>query len=417
MLSDKPVHFPSWEWVLEGMEDERGRESTRITVRWYLGWCRQRQRRANIASAVAFLKEMEERKAPSAKNLEGWKASLRWFFVEARRHAQSAPLAESHDPVESIRDPLEQRLTATLRRENKSLRTEQTYRGWYRRYRRWLGGKSPEEAAESGIEGFLENLAVSELVAFSTQRQALNALHFLYEHALGIELGRLDFKRARERKRLPVVLTPEEVRRLLDTMAGTPGLMAQIAYGGGLRVSELIRLRVKDVDTARMQVHVRSGKGDKDRVTTLARRVVPFVEQHVARLRLLHEEDRQNDTPGVFLPGALARKYPKAGLQFPWQWLFPTPRLQRDPRSGLVRRHHVTDNAFQQSIANAARSAGLTKRVTPHVLRHSFATHLLESGTDIRTVQDLLGHSKIETTQIYLHVMRRPGLGVRSPLD
>jgi integron integrase len=193
--------------------------------------------------------------------------------------------------------------------------------------------------------------------------------------------------------------------------------MAQIAYGGGLRVSELIRLRVKDVDPARLQIHVRSGKGDKDRMTTLSKRVVPFVEQHIARLRIQHEEDVRNKLPGVFLPGALARKYPSAGTQFNWQWLFPTTGLQKDPRTGLVRRHHVTDNAFQQVIARGAREAGINKRVTPHVLRHSFATHLLESGTDIRTVQDLLGHSKIETTRIYLHVMRQPGIGVRSPLD
>jgi integron integrase len=232
-----------------------------------------------------------------------------------------------------------------------------------------------------------------------------------------MELGKLKFHRAREKKRLPVVLTPEEVGRLLDVMQGTSLLMAQIAYGGGLRVSELIRLRVKDVDPARLQIHVRAGKGDKDRMTTMGERVVPFLDQHITRLRIQYEEDQRNQVPGVFLPGALARKYPKAGAQFNWQWLFPTPRLQTDPRTGLVRRHHVTDNAFQQVISNAAHAAGINKRVTPHVLRHSFATHLLESGTDIRTVQDLLGHAKIETTQIYLHVMQKPGLGVRSPLD
>ena len=416
-LSTRPVDFPSWEWVLAGMEEERQRESTRITVRWYLGWCDRHGRRASIATAVEFLREMEERKAPQPFALEGWKCALRWFFTEAGNQSAGAAMGESHDPIEAIQDPMERRLTTVLRRENRSLRTEQTYRGWLKRYQRWLGDRCPAEAAAAGIEGFLEHLAVSELVAYSTQRQALNALHCFYERALGMELGKLGFRRARERRRLPVVLSPEEVRQLITAMQGTPALMARIAYGGGLRVSELIRLRVKDVDTTRLQLQVRSGKGDKDRVTTLADRTVPFVEEHIARLKWLYEEDRRNGVPGVFLPAALARKYPNAGTQFPWQWLFPTPRLQQDPRSGLIRRHHVTDNAFQQSVAKAATNAGLTKRVTPHVLRHSFATHLLESGTDIRTVQDLLGHSKVETTQIYLHVMKKPGLGVRSPLD
>lgn len=349
--------------------------------------------------------------------LEGWKRALRWFFAEARRQEGNGQDFESHEPIGDIQNPWERLLVTTARRQNLALRTEQTYRGWLKRYLQWLRPRDPEDNPAGDMESFLEHLAVVQLVAFGTQKQALNALHFFYKEALGIEMGRLKFRRAREKKRLPVVLTPEEIGRLLNVMQGTPLLMAQIAYGGGLRVSELIRLRVKDVDPARLQVHVRAGKGDKDRMTTMSQRVVPFLEQHLARLKIQYEADRRNGVPGVFLPGALARKYPNAGTEFSWQWLFPTPRLQKDPRSGLVRRHHVTDNAFQQTVSKAARTSGLNKRVTPHVLRHSFATHLLESGTDIRTVQDLLGHAKIETTQIYLHVMQKPGLGVRSPLD
>ena len=416
-LSGKGVHFPEWATALEGVSDARLRESYRITLRWYLGWCGQQGCRASVESAGAFLKEMEERKHPEPWALEAWKGALRWFFTEARRAADSVPPGEAPVAVESIRDPLEQRLATILRRENLSLRTEQTYRGWVRRYIQWLDGRDPTEAGEGGVEGFLEDLAARQMVAYSTQRQALNALVYLYGKVLEIELGQLDFRRARETRRLPVVLTQDEIRRLLAVMQGTPSLMARVAYGGGLRVSELIRLRVKDVDLDRLQVHIRSGKGDKDRISTLATSTVPFLKDHLDRLRHLHEQDRKDQLPGVFLPGALSRKYPNAGIQLPWQWLFPTPRPQNDPRTGLVRRHHVTDNAFQQSISRAAREAGLNKRVTPHVLRHSFATHLLENGTDIRTVQDLLGHAKVETTQIYLHVMKKPGIGVMSPLD
>lgn len=416
-MKEEAVRFPSWEWALEGETDAKSRESTRITVRWYLGWCRRCGRVASVASAVDFLHEMEQRKSPEAWALESWKNALRWFFREARKQGTEQGLSEVHDTVESIRDPLERRLAIKLRTANRSLRTEQAYRGWFKRYRQFLGKRDPAATSRADVERFLEHLAAEALVAWSTQRQALNALHYLYEQVLDIRLGKLHFTRGRERKHVPVVLSSEETHRLLHAMNGTPALMAQVAYGGGLRVSELVRLRVKDVDLARHQLQIRSGKGDKDRVTTLPRRVVPFLERHLEQLQLLHASDRGENVPGVFLPGALSRKYPNAGKQFPWQWLFPSSRLQEDPRSGITRRHHVTDNAFQQAVAKAARDAGLTKRVTPHVLRHSFATHLLENGTDIRTVQDLLGHTKIETTQIYLHVMRKPCMGVRSPLD
>jgi len=411
------VRFPSWEWALEGEPDAKSRESTRITIRWYLGWCRRCGRVASVASAVDFLHEMERRKSPEAWALESWKTALRWFFREARKQGTERGLSEVHDTVESIRDPLERRLAVKLRTTNRSLRTEQAYRGWFKRYRQFLGERDPVTTGRADVERFLEHLAAEALVAWSTQRQALNALHYLYEQVLDVRLGKLTFTRGRERKHMPVVLSGEEIHRLLHAMNGTPALMAQVAYGGGLRVSELVRLRVKDVDLARLQLQIRAGKGNKDRMTTLPKRAVPFLERHLEQLQILHASDGAEDVPGVFLPGALSRKYPNAGKQFPWQWLFPSSRLQRDPRSGITRRHHVTDNAFQQAVAKATRDAGLTKRVTPHVLRHSFATHLLENGTDIRTVQDLLGHTKIETTQIYLHVMQKPGMGVRSPLD
>lgn len=267
------------------------------------------------------------------------------------------------------------------------------------------------------MEGFLEHLAVDGMVAYGTQRQALNALVFFYRSCLKIDIGALQFKRALPRRRLPIVLSQQEIKHLFAAMQGTPLLMAQIAYGAGLRVSELVRLRIKDMDMDRGQIIVRSGKGDKDRKTILPERALIRVQDHIERLKLLHQRDRENNLPGVFLPDALARKYPNAGTQIQWQWLFPTASLQKDPRTGISRRHHVTTACLRKSLSRACQQASISKRVTPHALRHSFATHLLESGTDIRTVQDLLGHSKVETTQIYLHVMHRPGLGVRSPLD
>ena len=418
MRNQEWIRFPGWYEALESVPDKRRRESMRITIKWFLGWCARGKHKVCVDSICAFLEEVVRTRKPVAGVEEAWRESLRWFVREARaRRSVVEAEEESPDDVESITCPWEQILVRALRRENRLLRTEKTYRGWLRRYIAWLAGRDPREAAASGVEDYLEHLAVKELVAESTQRQALNALVFFYKQALEIDLGQMRFKRAAKRRRLPVVLSTGEIHRLLIAMQGTPLLMAQLAYGGGLRVSELIRLRVKDIDIERRRLNIHAGKGDKDRVTTLPQVVVEPLRHHLERLRVLHEKDQADDLPGVFLPPALARKYPSASKSLPWQWLFPTTGLQKDPRSGLIRRHHVTDRAFQMAISRAATAAGLHKRVTPHVLRHSFATHLLEAGTDIRTVQDLLGHAKIETTQIYLHVMQKPGLGVRSPLD
>ncbi|NDV60828.1 integron integrase [Puniceicoccales bacterium CK1056] len=428
--AEQRVHFPDWKSALRVIKDERERRSVEIILNWYLGWCKRNGRFASIETAALFLEEIIEERRPEEWVLSGWKRGLRWFFSRARGQASvevaraqvprervSGEAPESHDPVDSIENPWERRLAETLRREDRMLRTEQAYRAWLKRYLAWLGERDPTGQPSVFASGFLEHLAVREMVAHSTQRQALNALVYFYKKVLQLDLGELEFVRSPRRRRLPVVLSREEISRLLGHMSGTPLLMAQLAYGGGLRVSELVRLRVKDMDLDRLQIHVRSGKGDKDRVTTLSEQILPFLRQHLDRLVFLHKEDQEARIPGVFLPGALERKYPSAGSQIQWQWLFPTTNLQRDPRSGLMRRHHVTPGAFQKAISRATSAASLNKRVTPHALRHSFATHLLESGTDIRTVQDLLGHASVETTQIYLHVMQKPGLGVRSPLD
>ena len=255
-------------------------------------------------------------------------------------------------------------------------------------------------------------------MAASTQKQALNALVFLLRDVLGKQLGDFSgFERARKPARVPAVLSPEECKRLFAALDGTPRLMAELMYGSGLRLTELMRLRIKDVDLEREQLIVRAAKGGKDRVTVLPMSLLPRLQAHRDRLRERYEQDRKENLPGVWLPEGLERKYPNAGTMWEWQWFFPSRQLMNDPRSGLRRRHHVLDANFQHAVRQAARAAKLNKRVTPHTLRHSFATHLLEQGADIRTVQELLGHVNVATTQIYLHVMRKPGLGVRSPLD
>ena len=312
----------------------------------------------------------------------------------------------------------EQALVKAARVAGLMWRTEQTYRGWARRFVAFMHPRGPRLAEKADVKAFLEELAVKLRVGASTQKQALNALVFFLQEGLHIHLGDFsDFKRAAPGRRVPTVLTRDEVRRLCAALSGTSRLMAELAYGSGLRVMELLRLRVMDVDLDRMQVTVRAGKGGKDRPTVLPRSLVGPIKAHVERLRGLWEKDRDAGVPGVWLPEGLERKYQGAGEQWVWQWMFPSRELSVDPQSGVRRRHHVLDGAFQKAIKRVGEEAGIDKRVTPHVLRHSFATHLLESGTDIRTVQDLLGHESVETTQIYTHVMQKPGLGVRSPLD
>ncbi|HLP08414.1 MAG TPA: integron integrase [Opitutaceae bacterium] len=296
-------------------------------------------------------------------------------------------------------------------------RTEQTYRDWARRFAEWLAPRSPYAAVNDDVGAFLSHLAVTRRASASTQKQALNAVVFLLQEALHRTVGEIEFQRARPGRRVPTVLSGDECRRILGQLDGTHRLMVELAYGSGLRLMELLRLRVHHLDLERLQLHVHTGKGDKDRVTVLPRSLVEPLRDQLARLRTTYAEDRALGVAGVWLPEGLARKYPKAGESWEWQWLFPSRELSVDPASGLVRRHHVLDGAVQDFIRRAARGAGIDKRVTPHVFRHSFATHLLENGADIRTVQELLGHESVKTTQIYLHVMQKGGVGAVSPLD
>lgn len=419
----QPVSFPDWRAVLdlEPLEEAtRARYAQSIIA--YLGYLKKFHERATVAGAKRFL---EERVDPgTAGAME--RAALRWFFVaHRRRHGgsrESAALPYVSPPTPMPIPPgtptWEADLIRTLRIRGMLWNIEQIYRGWIRRFATSIAPKSPEEVGATEVRDFLSALAVREQVAASTQRQALNALVFYFREVRRHDLGDLgDFRRSARRPHIPVVLSPAEVRRLFEHLDGTWRLMAELQYGSGLRVTELIELRVNSLDLERGRLLVFGGKGDKDRATVLAEQLAPKLRAHVDRLRVLHAEDRRNQVQGVWLPRGLERKFSAVGTAWPWQWLFPMAGLSRDRQTGIVRRHHVLDGTYQRTVKSAAQHAGIDKRVTPHVLRHSFATHMLEAGTDIRTVQDLLGHANVQTTQIYTHVMVKPGLGVKSPLD
>ena len=307
-----------------------------------------------------------------------------------------------------------------LRLHHYSIHTERSYLDWIKRYIHFHHMHSREDLAggERKIEAFLTDLAVRGKVAASTQNQAMNALVFLYRKVLAKPLDQaIDAVRAERKVNVPVVLTREEVSRVISVIEGVPQLIVKLLYGSGLRILEAVRLRVKDVDFAMKQVTVRSGKGDKDRFTTLAALLIPLLENHLRRVKAFHEKDLAEGHGAVYLPYALERKYPAAARDWSWQYFFPARDVSTDPRSGVVRRHHVDPAVVNKAIKVAARRAGLTKVISAHTFRYSFATHLLQRGTDIRTIQELLGHSDVATTMIYTHVLQQGGQGVPSPLD
>jgi len=310
------------------------------------------------------------------------------------------------------------RLRDKLRLKHYSIRTEYAYVDWVKRFIRFHGTRHPAEMGAEEVERFLTHLAVEGHVAASTQNQAKSALLFLYRELLEVELPWLDgVVTAKTSRRLPVVLTQEEVSALLAHMSGTVGLVARLLYGSGMRLLEGVRLRVKDVEFSRREILVRDGKGAKDRVTMLPESLIGPLTAQLKVARALHERDLGEGVGEVYLPHALSRKYPSAGREWCWQYVFPAERLSVDPRSDAVRRHHFDGQQVQRAMHRAVREAGIAKPATPHTLRHSFATHLLQSGYDIRTVQELLGHEDVSTTMIYTHVLNRGGRGVRSPLD
>ena len=310
------------------------------------------------------------------------------------------------------------RVRDKIRLKHYSIRTEQAYVDWIKRFIWFHGKRHPATLGATEVEAFLTDLAVVRQVAGPTQNQAKSALLFLYKEVLGIDLPWLErVESARASQRLPVVLTPDEVAGVLERLRGVHALIGRLLYGTGMRVMEGMRLRVKDVDFVRREILIRDGKGLKDRVTVLPRAIVSQLQEQLARARAVHAKDLAAGYGEVWLPFALARKYRPVDREWGWQYVFPAEERSRDPRSGVVRRHHLSDQSFQRAMRQAVRDAGIVKHATPYTLRHSFATHLLESGYDIRTVQELLGHSDVSTTMIYTHVLNRGGRAVISPLD
>jgi len=395
------------DWIRESLGLDKGLETSRreayaVTLSWYMGYCRQREWGPVEDRRIGrqFYREVVDSRKPEPWQKEQWAAALSWFF----------------DFIEQ-KDRAGQEMRRALRRRHVAYRTEVSCMGWLRRFQGFLKEKDAMEASDADAVGFLSHLAEENQVAASTQTQCFNALLFFFRHVLRRE--DVDFggvTRARKKRRLPVVLSQEETKRLIESLPEGLRLLARLQYGAGLRISELLRLRVKDIDFERGQLSVRASKGDKDRMTILPATLETSLKEQLAMARDLHEKDLAGDYDGASMRDALARKYGSRRKDWIWQYVFPARRPAVDPRSGLKLRHHATENSYQVAITRAAAKAGIVKKVTSHALRHSFATHMLEGGADIRSVQELLGHESVETTQIYTHVMRKPH-GFISPLD
>lgn len=339
-------------------------------------------------------------------------------MTETIEREATAAAVKSDTPPASQAPRLLDQVRDRIRVKHYSLSTEKTYLYWICFFIRWSGMHHPRNMGAPEVEAFLSFLATQRKVAAGTQNQAMHAILFLYREVLGITLPWLDgITRAKPSKPLPVVLTVAETQRLLAATHGTPGLIVRLLYGTGMRLMEGLRLRVKDVDFDRRQITIRGGKGDKDRVTMLPGSLVEPLRAHLAERRRWHDKDLSIGMADVELPHALERKYPNAGKQWGWQYVFAAADYSTDPRTGVIRRHHIHEKTVQRQVKEAAQRAGIDKPAHPHTLRHSFATHLLEAGHDIRTVQELLGHSDVSTTMIYTNVLNRGGHGVQSPLD
>jgi len=311
-----------------------------------------------------------------------------------------------------------EQVSDAIRVKHYSTRTEKTYIEWIRRYILFHDKRHPKDMGAEEIREFLTHLATERTVSASTQNQALSAILFLYRHVLGQDVDiPPTYVRAQKSKNLPVVLTHDEAMAVIRKMIGTPQLMTQILYGGGLRLMECLRLRVKDIDFGNRQIIVRDGKGENDRSTILPESIIPLLESHLRTVKAIHVRDLRDGFGETSLPYALAKKYPSAPKEWRWQYVFPASTRSIDPVSKKTKRHHVDPSVLQKAIGQAARSVKITKRVSPHTFRHSFATHLLQNGYDIRTVQELLGHKDVKTTMIYTHVLQRGGMAVKSPLD
>ncbi len=391
-------------------------------VDFYLHWVRQLHRYSH-KSVGDFLsrQEIESYLKHLSKKHEQWQVDqaaqaikLYQFFVTRNETASARRTLGTDDQWRAVADDMRN----MLRLMHRSHRTENAYLGWVRRFYRFLGGKSPNSLESSHVKDFMTYLAVEQKVSASTQNQAFNAILFLFRHTLDKDIDDIaEAVRAKRTRRLPVVLTRSEIERLFENMSGINLLMASMIYGCGLRLAECISLRIKDIDFEREAITVRAGKGDKDRETVLPGSLKDDLKAHMEQIRAIYNADRDIDANGVMIPDALERKYPNAGKEWPWFWVFPSYKISTDPRTGIVRRHHVHRNNLQKAIKSAGKYAVISKRITVHTLRHTFATHMLDNGYDIRTIQDLLGHTDLRTTMIYTHVVSKNRHGVKSPLD
>lgn len=393
--------------------NERERAGFVLVLDWYQRWRLSRELPDGRETARSFWRDQVLPKEREPWQLDKWAEAIRWY-LDWLSHRPQSPSGERDATVE---ERVRAAVDRTGARRGLARRTRQTYAGWAGRYARWAGdARSVMDASRA--KDWLARLVAEETVSYATQKQALNALAFFFREVCGQTEVDLQVTFRRTPRRVPVVLSLGEVAAILDRLPDDCRLAAELQYGAGLRVSELVNLRVKDVDEARGQVTVRNGKGDDDRVSVLPMAVAAKLREWKRHLRAIHEGDRAGGVPGVALPKALGRKYPKAGEQWEWFWLFPGGKLSVDPDSGIRRRHHLHPDGYAAALRRAARDAGIEKRVPSHSLRHSFATHLLEQGADIRTLQEILGHADVSTTMIYTHVAENLShCGVRSPLD
>jgi integron integrase len=380
----------------------KDREQFQTTLNWYLGFCAKESlgEPTDRENGKIFWKRAALARKPEQWQEDQWGRAMKWFYNTM------VPL-----------DQAGRKMRQALRRRHVKYSTEKSYMSWLRRFQGFVYPRSAVEATEQDAVAFLTQLADEEQVSSGTQDQCFSALVFFFRHVLEYEEVVLKGAvRAKSRKKLPVVLSVDETSRLFDMMSPDFRFMARLQYGAGLRVSELLRLRVADLDFDRGQISVRDAKGGKDRSTVMPASLERDLRSQVARVRRIHEDDLKAGYDGASMSDSLARKLKSRSKEIYWQYVFPAKKLAKDPRSGKTKRHHALENSYQVAITRAARAAGIEKRVTSHVLRHSFATHMLEGGADIRTVQELLGHGSVETTQIYTHVMKKPH-GVISPLD
>ena len=415
ILADAPPLQISGNWRadLEASRDVPEKQKTfyAFAIAWMESW-RVRSRK-DAGRETAELWWIDEVKAKPRKEwqLRNWAEAVRWYLSWLEMAQQCAVITKSIP--ERVRDAV-WRVGA---RRGLAHSTMSTYGSWVARFGEFAG--TAERCQDPSVgRDWLTYLVQETHVSYPTQKQALNALAFFFRDICGMEEVDLGVKLRKTKRRIPVVLSKTEINQVLDVMEPQYRVMAQLQYGAGLRLKELVTLRIKDIDMTRGQIVVRSGKGDQDRVTLLPEKVREVLEERWEPIRTLYQQDRENQVPGVAMPHALARKYPKAAESWEWSWLFPAKGLSKDPASGTIRRHHLHEEVYAKALRRAVEKVGIAKRVTTHVLRHSFATHLLESGVDIRTIQELLGHADIATTEIYLHVaVGVGGAGVRSPVD